>query len=493
MSTVGVKILIRVALTVLGLALGLALGYGYGYTRGEAFAESGVSDHRESSTSHSGQARNEDDHAHDDHAHAHAGHAHGHHAPDDDHGDEDVLIVSPEAVANLGLRTGPAEISDHFRERLIPGRVSENPGKSHISITAPTGGVVSKVLISRGQSIRPDTPLFQLRVTDEELTTAQLKLLEIVSRKKVIKRELARLKPLSDIVLGKRQRELEYECDTLTAEENSRIQELALRGLDKKQIQEILDTAEMIREITVPARQARDSDENSSEFTLVVDDLLVSPGTAVARGDLLCDLANHNRLQIEGQAFEADLESLLRLKSKDWRITAEFGHNQHGDHAHSYAETGLKISHLNSRVDPADQTFLFYIDLDNTIIDETVNDAGEKYQTWKFVPGQKVHLRIPVEKWTEQFKVPLAAIVQDGAEWFVYRQHVHGTPDPEDSIELEPIEVRVLYRDDRFAILSPHGKLRPRQPIALNNAYQLHQAMKMKSSGGGAAHHGHSH
>ena len=481
MSSVGAKILIRTGLVAIGMAIGLALGYGYGITRASSSAE-------DSSASHA----TDDTNGQED-----PGHAHPH--PDDqpEATHEDVLMLSVEAAENLELEIGPAEISDHFRELLIPGRVRERTGKSDLAIAAPVGGVVSEVLVVPGQSIELDTPLFLLRVTDEQLTDAQLKLLENVTRQDVIQRELKRLEPLTDsgFLTGRRRRELAYELDQLAAQQENRIQELTLRGLSDRQVKQILTESKLLRELTITARNQFSGEHvalNEGDSYLV-ESLSISAGAAVLRGDSLCDLADHRTLLIEGQAFETDLQSLLKLKANDWGITAEFGHQQHGDHSHQHAETGLRISHLSSRVDPATQTFLFYVPITNTIVDETSTDDGQRFQTWQFFPGQQVHLRVPVEKWDQQFTVPLEAVVQDGAEWFVYRQHLHGPPTPGEPVEFEPVEVRVLYRDDRHVILSPHGQLRPNELIAQNNAYQLHQAFKMRATGGAASHHGHEH
>ena len=59
-------------------------------------------------------------------------------------------------------------------------------------------------------------------------------------------------------------------------------------------------------------------------------------------------------------------------------------------------------------------------------------------------------------------------------------------------IELEPVPVRMLYRDDRAVVLADDGQLSPNMRIAMNNAQALYLAMKM-NSGGGGHHHDHEH
>ncbi len=55
-------------------------------------------------------------------------------------------------------------------------------------------------------------------------------------------------------------------------------------------------------------------------------------------------------------------------------------------------------------------------------------------------------------------------------------------------IELEPVSVRMLHRDDQTVVLANDGELRPDMRIALNNAQALYLAMKLKAGGSGHQH-----
>ena len=72
--------------------------------------------------------------------------------------------------------------------------------------------------------------------------------------------------------------------------------------------------------------------------------------------------------------------------------------------------------------------------------------------------------------------------------------HSHASHAEDDTfIELEPVPVRLLHRDDRIAVIANDGQLKMDQRIALNNAYKLNLALKMNASGGGGHSHGHDH
>ena len=60
-------------------------------------------------------------------------------------------------------------------------------------------------------------------------------------------------------------------------------------------------------------------------------------------------------------------------------------------------------------------------------------------------------------------------------------------------LELEPVPVRLLHRDDKTVVIADDGQLHDDERIALNSAYKLYLAMKMQAGGGGGHHHHHDH
>lgn len=398
---------------------------------------------------------------------------------------------------------------------MIPGRVIEKPGVSRRALTAPLGGVITHLNVVPGQAIESSDVLFTIRVTDEELITAQLNLLKTIARVDVIKTETTRLKPLTEkgLVQASRKRELDYESQQLRADKDRGLQELRLRGLSPQHIATILTSGQLVESLQV---RIADADDKTVNQSYTVGEVNVTIGGSVRRGDTLCHLAEHAELFIQGDAFENDVAAIDRVKDLNWGVTAEFGHTHETDHKHIETLDDLHVLYIASHVDSTTQTFHFFLPIKNDILKETVRDSGAVFRSWRFKPGQRVHLRIPVEKWDDQLKVPIAALVQEGPNAFVYRQHEHAHADEpgahehvgsvehehvvataptkrvdEFFVEFEPVPVEVLHLDDRFAILATDGELHPGDTIALNNAYQLHLAMKLQQGRGSPHEHEH--
>ena len=60
------------------------------------------------------------------------------------------------------------------------------------------------------------------------------------------------------------------------------------------------------------------------------------------------------------------------------------------------AQGPLVIHHLSNQVDPATRTFAFYLPLDNQ--PKTFDRDGRTHFVWRYRPGQRVRLYLPVEK-----------------------------------------------------------------------------------------------
>jgi hypothetical protein len=159
------------------------------------------------------------------------------------------------------------------------------------------------------------------------------------------------------------------------------------------------------------------------------------------------------------------------------------------------------------------------------------------FEQWKYRPGQRLHLRLPVERWQRQFVLPIGAVAIEGINAYVFSQRpsvaerteVNNVPDKEatDSdapaselptarqtsltpgegsradadetgeatpggvFDVYPIPVNVRYRDDRSVVIADDGQLAAGDPVALNGAYKLYLAWKMKAGDGHEHHHDH--
>ncbi len=371
----------------------------------------------------------------DDHDHAHDDHAHDDHAHDDHAaGEGDHLDLTEQAVANLNLEMGEVSVSDYWEKVAFPGEVVEVPGQSDLSVAAPVAGVIEHVAVRDGQSVELGDQLFELRITDPLTTTAQSELLSVLAQLDVNGREIERLRPLaSEGLVGKnRKRELEYEVEKLEVLKQTRIQELLARGLPKATVEHVVRTRQLAKRllITVPNYVQGDRPSGNEITKQVglngqpsysVGDIHTHPGDAIEAGHLLCDLSYHGQLYIQGKAFESDVAAINRMCEQDWGITAEFGHQHHDGHKHSSIRENLKITRIDNHVSK-EGVFSFFVPIENEVRQE-FHSEGRLYQQWQFRPGQRVHLRLPVEKHEAKICVPTSAVAVTGPNAFVFRKH----------------------------------------------------------------------
>lgn len=421
---------------------------------------------------------------------------------DDDH--ENVLVLTKQQREMIDLKMRRVIAAPFRKSVLIPGKVVEKPGRSNHIVSSTVNGIVTRVHAVPGQAVNPGDPLFDLQLTGEALATAQSELLAILKKLEVNQSELDRLKPLveSGGIAAKQKLELEYERKQLSGQRDVRSQELLVRGLNHTQIDGIVSTGKLLRDFTVRVPDfhqqenpsSASKDQPNSSFVYTIEQLDVFPGRSVRPGDNLSHLAFHADLYVEGLAFEDEIENLIKLKASEWDVTLQLGLGE-------YEETvkGFEILYIDNHVDEESQTFRFYIPLKNDVLTETLDRNGNVFRTWKYKPGQRVHISIPVKVVENQFPLPIGAIVDDGVNAYVFKrlQHDHSHEedghDHGDELEFQPVPVKVLFRDSKTAVVSSEGELQAGDSVVINKAYQLQVALKSDSGGGGHDHHGHSH
>ncbi len=411
------------------------------------------------------------DKPHDDHA----GHAHvGHDAATS-------LELSQKSLRNVGFQPYVVKPRPFTKTTAVPAMVVERPGRSQLQVTAPMTGVVKKVYAIEGTAVESGQPLFDLRLTHEDLVTAQREFLQRVQELDVVKRELERLNSVSDgVIARKRILEREYEKQKIEAALLAQREGLLLHGLSETQVTAIRDQRSLLRQLTVTAPVAADSAENSEQPCLFnMQTLNVKPGQQVDAGDSLCVLADHAHLYIEGKAFEDDAEHLNRVLQQGWQVSAVLmTQGQRRD-----AEENLQILYLSDRVEAESRAFHFYVDLPNQIIRDQQVD-GRRFIGWKYKPGQRFEVRIPLEKLDNRLVLPVDAVVEEGAEAFVFQQN---------GDHFDRVEVHIEDRDQDQIVIANDGSLYPGAIIAAQGAYQMHLALKNQSGGGVDPHAGHSH
>lgn len=405
-------------------------------------------------------------------------HDHGH----EGHSESSSIELSAKALKNIGFQPLTITRATFLKAVTLPAIVVERPGRSQIHITAPLTGIVSKIVPVQGAAIEPGSPLFEIRLTHEELVTAQSNLIRTAENLEVVDREIARLQSLGEgVIPGKRILEQEYERRKLEASLRAERQALLLHGLTEEDVESIVRERRLFQTMVVSAPDHGHEKESCREAHLFhVQELPVKLGQQVEAGQLLCVLADHCELYIEGRAFEDDAERLRTAAREGWEIAASL---MVGDRATETIK-GLKVQYLADHVDPQSRAFGFYLSLPNEIALDQTNSDGIHFLDWRYKPGQRLELQVPVEKWEDRIVLPVDAVVEEGAETYVYQQN---------GDHFDRIPVHVEYRDQQSAVVANDGAVFPGDIVAARGAYQIHLAMKNKSGGGVDPHAGHNH
>lgn len=445
--------------------------------------------------SHAGES---EDHA----GHDHAGHDHGH-DHDHDHSAADSLELSEQAIRNLGLSAKtirPVKLETFRRSITVPAVVVERPGRSRVQVATPMTGVVTHVHALEGEAIEPGSLLFQIRLTHEDLVLAQTDFLRTLGELDVEKREIARLEQVtrSGAVAGKVLLERQYARDKLNANLSAQRESLRLHGLSENQIDQIQQERRLLRELQIFAPSIDSHGEEELRLSqavmqagfvedaspaptgpLILQDLAVHKGQSVAAGETLCILTDYEELFIEGLAFEQDISQLRSASQHEWKVDAIL--EQPG--AESRVVRNLDIAYLANQVDAATRTLNFYVRLPNEIAMDH-REGGNRHVEWRYVPGQRMQLRVPVEVLTEQIVLPVDAVAREGAETYVFQQN---------GDHFDRVPVHVKYRDQYSVVIDNDGSLFPGDVVAMRAAHQMQMALKNKAGGGVDPHAGHNH
>jgi multidrug efflux pump subunit AcrA (membrane-fusion protein) len=396
------------------------------------------------------------------------------------HVEADALRLSKQALKNVGYKEIRIELQTFVRTVTIPAMVVERPGRSQFDVTAPMTGIVTKVYCIEGEAIEPGQPLFDLHLTHEDLVTAQRDFLRMAEELDVVEREVKRLQSVGDVIPGKRILERQYEEQKIKAALHAQRQGLLLHGLTEEQLDQIQSERSLQKKLTIFAPEYISSEEPHNSRTLFhLQRLHSQSGKQVSAGTRLAVLADHRQLYVEGRAFEEDAERLNQAAKDNWNISAVL---MSAGKTRGIAEN-LQILYLSDQVEPESRAFKFYIALPNEVVRNQMKD-GHRFIGWRYKPGQRMEVRIPVQQLEQRFVLPVEAVVEDGAETFVFQMN---------GDHFDRVAVHVELRDRDFVVIANDGVLYPGDIVAASGAYQMNLALKNKAGGGVDPHAGHNH
>ncbi len=421
----------------------------------------------------------------------HSGHDHG--------GDDTVSIkLSDQASKNIGLKIDRVKFGPFVKTVTFPGMIIDKSSQTKTVVATPMTGIVTHLYVKEGQAVMPNTLLFKLRLTHEDLVQIQSDYLEILGKLDVENKELIRLKNLKEgIVAAKVVLARQYAIAKLQAVINAKKESLELHGLSESQIKQIEKDRKLLKELSIYAPSFAGKSEkfiltqgkikavsyiNKNESkkrkpVYIVQNLKATKGKSLKAGETLCTLADYHNLLIEGAAFEQDSAAITKAADDKWSLTA-FREGK------KEPIKNLNILYLSNSVDTDTRALHFYINLPNEITRDVTTEDGAHYINWKYKAGERVQLRVPVEKWKKRIVVPVDAVVQDGAEYFAFRKKGNN---------YIRIPVHVEYKDREWCVVQNDGSLKLGWKIAFSGAYQIQTALKNKAGGGVDPHAGHNH
>ncbi|MCP4887016.1 MAG: efflux RND transporter periplasmic adaptor subunit, partial [Planctomycetaceae bacterium] len=396
-----------------------------------------------------------------------------------DHSPEDAVQLSAQARANLGLQTEVISISPYTQYIEIPAVITEWPGRTHVAVTSPLTGVLQSIEVSRGELIESGTPLFSLRLTHQDLVNTQETFLAKLGALDVEEREIERLSAIanSGAIAGKTLITRKYERDKLLASVRAARQAMLLHGLTNLQISMIEQTRELVREVTIYAPEIHEDRSLHHDSLLpsstgvsvqsaerlaslnqppmlgghprhidaefLVTELNVRLGESVEAGEELAQLSDYSQILIEGHAFQHDAAAL--------RVAADTAANVQAiiDQAGTVPEvvSDLKVVWIGNEIDRNSRALSFYVSIANE--PERSERRGEKrYLSWRYKPGQRLTVRLPVAAIEQAIVVPKDAVAEEGSERYVF---------VENGDHFERIPVVVLARDSVSAAIANDG------------------------------------
>jgi cobalt-zinc-cadmium efflux system membrane fusion protein len=402
------------------------------------------------------------------------------------HGGHERIKLSPQARANLRLAVKPIQLQTYWRTIQVPGVVVERRGKGDRSFVAPVTGVIQSIAALPGDIVQPGGELLTMRLTSEPLQTSQTELFKAAQEIRITQEQKHRLEKNPQFASEARILELQYQLERLSASRRAYRADLAIKGLTPKQIDQV-EGGEFLKEIVVrvptdlqgykPPSSTADTAPIAAPL-LEVEELKVQPGEQVQAGQLLGHLSNHQNLYIEGRGFREDTGLLEKTAAQGWPVVATFAEEHTGNWPP--LDTPLTILYLANNIDVTSQTFPFYVPLGNQ--HREYRRDGKSYRIWRFRPGQRVQLGVPVQEYDQVFVVPAGAVVREGAEAYVFRQNG-------DAFDRKP--VHVTYEDSRQVVIANDGSIFAGNFIAQNGAEALNRALKAQEESGGG--HGHDH
>jgi membrane fusion protein, heavy metal efflux system len=252
------------------------------------------------------------------------------------------IVLGPEAVARAGIKTAPVTVGSTSMEVVVPGSVAANSYRE-VKVTPVAAGVVTKVNVELGASVRRGHPLATIFSTD--LADAQTRYLSMAAMLEADHKKLERTQALAAIGAASRQ-ELE-EVTAVHAGHETEVeaarQRLLLLGLTPDQVQVLTGPRQVVSSVTVP-----------SPIDGIVTGRSANLGQVIGMGQELFSITDLSEIWAVGELYEQDFRA-VGMDSEAVITTP------------AYPGTTLRgrVTYIDPRVDPQSRTAKIRVALGN--------------------------------------------------------------------------------------------------------------------------------
>jgi membrane fusion protein, heavy metal efflux system len=256
-------------------------------------------------------------------------------------GDVEV-VLSPEAVAQAGIKTAQVAVIESNAAIQVPGTVMAN-AYQEVRVVPVVGGIVTKVYAELGSAVKREAPLATL--FSAELADAQTKYLAMGAMLEADQKRLQRTQQLVDIGAASRQ-ELEEavaaSASRATEVEAAR-QRLLLLGLTRKQVASLRSPSQIVSDVVVPA-----------PISGIITGRSANLGQVVGMGEALFVVTDLSAVWVVGDLYEQDFQT-VRVGSEATFTTP------------AYPDLALngRVTYIDPRVAPQTRTAKVRVEVPN--------------------------------------------------------------------------------------------------------------------------------
>lgn len=194
-----------------------------------------------------------------------------------------------------------------------------------------------------------------------------------------------------------------------------------------------------------------------------VAEVLVQPGSRIAKGERMLVLSDHCRLRLRIDPVGGEQATALAVLGVEGACSAR----------PLVTGSGPEIEAITLDQATGDETgqgTRIWARLDNSVAHESTDGQGRRFRSWSLRPGLRFLVGIPQHAIDEAFVLPLAALTTIGPDTVVF---------VEDGDSFRAVPVVVAHRDQRHAVISVDdaGDLFSGDRVVMSGAYALGLAM----------------